>query len=92
MKKVIFVCMMLLASVQLFAQSWKTTEFKADELKGTQAYTAYIYNDEKGNSFIYWSNTEKRIRIINKNGIFNADYNCFFGRQSDITIKKESLS
>lgn len=78
MKKAIFVCMMLLASVQLFAQSWKTTEFKADELKGTQAYTAYTYNDEKGNSFIYWSNTEKRIRIIDKNGIFNADYNCFF--------------
>ena len=98
MKKVIFTCMMLIVSAQLFAQSWNTTEFKADELKGIEAYTAYTYNDEKGNSFIYWSNTEKKIRIIDKQHLFNSSINNevfitvgFYDDKGNLVKKKKDM-
>ena len=73
MKKIIFMLAFMLSSISIFAQQWTQKEFKADELKGTDGYMAYTYKDENGNSFIYWSNTEKKLRLINKVGIFDSD-------------------
>lgn len=97
MKKAFIICMMMLSSAQLFAQSWSKTEFKADELKGMEAYIAYTYKDEKGNSFIYWSNTDKRLRVIDKKELFNSNANneiwltIGFYDKSDKLVKKKEM-
>ncbi len=98
MKKVIIICMLIIASVHTFAQSWKTTEFKADELKGTEAYTAFTYNDESGNSFVFWSNTDKAIRIINEEKLFDSNMNGeiwvkvgFYDDTDKLTQKKDMV-
>jgi len=52
---------------------WHSTVFKADELKGTESYISYMYEDEGENSFIYWSNNDQNFRIISGSHIF--DYN-----------------
>lgn len=73
MKKVVLFFAFILFSTGIMAQQWTQKEFKADELKGTEGYIAYTFDDEKGNSFIYWSNTEKKLRLFNKIGIFNSN-------------------
>ena len=46
------------------AQKWTTNNFEADELKGVSAYTSHCYEDEKNNSFIFWTNSDYNFRIV----------------------------
>ena len=61
---------------------WSSNGHKGDELKGTEAYFSYTYEDAEGNNFIYWSNSDYNFRIISHSHIF--DYNIY--DQIGITI------
>lgn len=72
MKKVIVLIIMLATAVCSFAQvGWRTEVHHADELKGTEEYTAYIYTDSKGDYIVLWSNTDEDFRIVSNRHIFN---------------------
>jgi hypothetical protein len=58
------------------AQEWTITEHKADALKKQDAYTSYKFDDENGNSFVYWTWSFKDgdFRIVNSSShIFNYE-------------------
>ena len=74
-KRIVF---LVLASFVVFCNisaqtGWSSSEFKGDELKGTETYNSYKFEDEEGNDFIYWSNSDYDFRIISSSHIF--DYN-----------------
>lgn len=73
MKRILIVLFALLCSSNITkAQSgWHTTNFDADELKGQEAYAAYVYKDEDGNSLTMWSNEDDYFRITSSSHIFN---------------------
>ena len=47
------------------AQGWSTQYFDGDELTKKESYEAYSFINEKGDQFVYWSNSDKNFRIIN---------------------------
>ncbi len=72
MKKLIILLTMLTTTVFSFAQAgWKTEVHHADELKGTEEYTSYLYIDDKGDCIVLWSNDETNFRIVSNSHIFN---------------------
>lgn len=72
MRKIIALITMLVTAVCSFAQvGWRTEVHHADELKGTEEYTAYIYTDSKGDYIVIWSNTDEDFRIVSNGHIFN---------------------
>lgn len=58
---------------------WEITKMEADELKGNEAYKAYIYNQPGAGSFIFWGFDEFQYRIISDNGIFNYETGSYSG-------------
>ena len=88
MKK-IFLFTLLLISSSSFAQNWERTEFKADELKGTESYITFSYEDKSVGSFVCWDNSDN-CRIINNLGIFDYKtyYNQFVGNfhNADVVV------
>lgn len=56
-------------------EGWEITHHDGDELTGDKAYDSFMYNDEDGNSFVYWSDSHDSFRIISNDGIF--DYETF---------------
>lgn len=53
------------------AQQWEVTKHEADDLKGTTAYTSYMFSEPGVGSFVFWSNLDGQFRIVSDNGIFN---------------------
>lgn len=68
--------------------SWEITKQEADELKGNEAYTIYMYNVPGEGSFVFWGFDEYQFRIISDDGIFNYDsgYNRYSGSYSGESI------
>lgn len=63
---------MLAATAYSIAQvGWRAEVQHADELKGTEEYTSYIYTDKKGDYIVIWSNTDEDFRIVSNSNIFN---------------------
>lgn len=56
--------------MQSMAQKWEINNHEGDELRGTKSYMSYSYTDERGNSFIFWSNSNS-FRITTENGVFD---------------------
>ena len=75
-KSILFVTMCLFCQIQILAQKWSIDEHEADELRGSESYTSYCYDDENENSFVFWSNSDKNFRIITNSGVF--DYKSSF--------------
>ena len=67
---------------------WVITKQKADELKGNEAYTSYMYNQPGEGSFVFWGFEEYQFRIISENGIFNYEsgYNQYSGSYSGESV------
>ena len=67
---------------------WVKTKQEADELKGNEAYTSYVYNQPGEGSFIFWGFDEYQYRIFSDNGIFNYEsgYNRYSGSYSGETV------
>lgn len=63
---------------------WKITKQAADELKGNEAYSSYMYSQPGMGSFVFWGFEEFQFRIISDNGVFNYEsgYNKFSGSYS----------
>lgn len=63
---------------------WIITEQAADELKGNEAYSSYMYSEPGMGSFVFWGFEEYQFRIISDNGIFNYEsgYNRYTGSYS----------
>jgi len=62
----------LLVLGKLSAQTgWSSNEHKGDELKGTESYYSYKFEDSEENDFIYWSNSDYNFRIISGSHIFD---------------------
>ncbi len=77
MKKTLLALMFAFMPAFIFAQkNWQVTIHPADELQKTKEYTSYMYIDENGNNFVFWSNS-KNVRIVNNEGIFDVDANNF---------------
>ena len=83
-------------------QQWNISEHQADLMKNQKAYTSYRYEDNKGNGFVYWSNSNYDLRIYSGEGIFDYSERRFvdvmFGiydindnllEKSSITLKVE---
>lgn len=81
MKKILFIVLMLLTILRVSAQGgWTTTNYKADELKGMEAYTAYQYNYPGIGSFVTWDWDFPSIRLVSDKGIFSESiYNRGWG-------------
>lgn len=72
MRKIMALFSMLMTAVCSFAQvGWSSTVHHADELKGTEEYTSYVYTDSKGDYIVIWSNTDEDFRIASNGHIFN---------------------
>lgn len=67
---------------------WVITKQEADELKGNEAYTSYMYNQPGEGSFVFWGFEEYQFRIISENGVFNYEsgYNKYSGSYSGESI------
>jgi hypothetical protein len=67
---------------------WVITKQEADELKGNEAYTSYMYNQPGEGSFVFWGFEEYQFRIISENGVFNYEsgYNQYSGSYSGESI------
>lgn len=67
---------------------WQITKQEADELKGNEAYSSYIYNQPGMGSFVFWGYDEYQFRIISDNGVFNYEsgYNQYSGSYSGESI------
>lgn len=73
MKKILFLMVQLFVVTNIMAQvGWSQMVHEGDELQKTKTYLSYRYEDEVGNSFIYWSNS-KDFRIISNDGLFDSD-------------------
>lgn len=53
---------------------WRTNFYKADELKGEEAYWSNLYIAPSGRAFCCWSNDDQ-IKIITEKGIFDYSDN-----------------
>lgn len=67
---------------------WQITKQEADELKGNEAYSSYMYNQPGMGSFVFWGFEEFQFRIISDNGVFNYEsgYNQYSGSYSGESI------
>ena len=67
---------------------WVITKQEADELKGNEAYTSYMYNQPGEGSFVFWGFEEYQFRIISENGVFNYEsgYNQYSGSYSGESV------
>ena len=67
---------------------WQITKQEADELKGNEAYSSYVYNQPGVGSFVFWGFDEYQFRIISSNGVFNYEsgYNRYSGSYSGESI------
>ncbi|MBR6893700.1 MAG: hypothetical protein IKN15_10805 [Bacteroidaceae bacterium] len=67
---------------------WVITKQEADELKGNEAYTSYMYSQPGEGSFVFWGFEEYQFRLISENGIFNYEsgYNQYSGSYSGESI------
>ena len=70
MKKSIYLLLFSLLSLNSYSQEWEVIGHQADELKGNEDYTSYMFTDPNIGSFVCWSESEQ-CRIINSNGIFD---------------------
>ena len=76
MKKLLTIVMLLLAWLTAGAQGrWTATDFPADELQGTKAYTAYQYKCPGVGAYVSWGWDEPDFRLITENGIFSEQVN-----------------
>lgn len=80
MKKIITTCFCLLIATIAFSQNWEANIIKGDELKGTEDYIAYTFEDN-GFGFIYWSSNDDTFRLYTNDGFFN--YTDLRGRQGN---------
>jgi len=87
MKKIFIFSIMCLFAVFANAQGWVSSEIKADEFKGTKAYTAYSYSDDVG-VFVHWSNDDGQYKLISYSGMFNYDsgYSKYGGSYCGISV------
>lgn len=87
MKKIILSLVFAMVSIISFGQVWTSTNYEADELTNTEAYTAYTYSSEVGH-FIYWSNKPDQFRIISNSAIFNynSGYSKYAGHYCGFNI------
>lgn len=63
---------------------WEITKQEADELKGNEAYSSYMYKQPGVGSFVFWGFEEYQFRIISDDGVFNYEsgYNQYTGSYS----------
>ena len=73
MKRILFVLIAVLSCVAANAQKWEVTKHEADDLKGTEAYTSYMFSEPGVGSFVFWSNHDGHYRLISDDGIFNYE-------------------
>ena len=57
-------------SLTSYAQEWTVTEHQADELKGNESYSSYMFTEPNVGSFVCWKGSEQ-CRIISSMGIFD---------------------
>jgi hypothetical protein len=57
---------------------WNNTVFDADELKGTESYTSYYYEDVNG-MVVFFSN-ESYYKLVTNSGIFD------YGKYDDVIV------
>ena len=71
MKKVLWliVCLMTMVVSANAQNGWDKAVFDADELKGTESYTSYYYEDVNG-MVVFFSN-EPCYKLVTQNGIFD---------------------
>jgi len=71
MKKFIMalVCLMTMVLSVNAQNGWNKTVFNADELKGTESYTSYYYEDVNG-MVVFFSN-EPCYKLVTQSGIFD---------------------
>lgn len=59
---------------------WKITHQTADELKGNEAYSSYVYSQPGMGAFVFWGFEKFQFRIVSDDGIFN--YKSTYSRYS----------
>lgn len=62
----------LLMGMSINAQQWTITKNNGDELKGTPAYTSYIWMEDNG-AFAYKDTDDTLFLVSTKDGIFNSN-------------------
>ena len=71
-KKILSVALLAFVfATSVNAQRWEHSVTEADELTGETAHESWIYTDEKGNSFVMWSDESENFRVISSTAIFN---------------------
>lgn len=73
MRNLILFLIMMISLPAIAQERWDTIHHEADEMLKQKEYTSYVYEDEDGNQFIFWSNDKNNFRLINRNGLFDAD-------------------
>lgn len=93
MKTKVFILLALLFSINISAQEqkgWEVSHYEGDELRKVEAYDSYMYTDENGNSFVFWSNSKDNFRIISNSGIFDFETSVYgnkvYRRVKNVTI------
>lgn len=82
LKKIFTVALLAFVfATSAYAQKWEHSVTEADELLGEKGHESWVYSDERGNSFVIWSDEENNFRIISVNGIFDRT-----GQLTDATI------
>lgn len=95
MKRFILIVISLVCMAYSASAQWQKANFPADELKGTEAYTAYIFYDSDSDFMCYWSN-DVSIKIGAGRGIF--DYSDHHVRviigfyEGDTLLEKETAT
>ena len=84
MRKYLLLLLMSLSFLSAYSQTWSVTHHDANAMKKIAAYDSCSFKDKDENLFIFWSNRQKKFRIITHSGIFDSEYGHW---QADIEIE-----